>query len=159
MLWLWYRLAATVLIQPLAWEPPYAVGVAQRRQKTKKKKKKNWSFSSLQWLSPLFWGWGASQGSGAVVEFRLAPFPHSLHSLHSQHQHPYPRKGQCGARESGSGLWLQPWSEPKTESEVLPLYVPVMPTSALFICCSQSEPSLTFTVEHLSQLLLLQPSP
>ena len=26
--------AATALIRPLAWEPPYAVGVALRRQKT-----------------------------------------------------------------------------------------------------------------------------
>ena len=27
-LWLWHRPAAAALIQPLAWEPPYAVGVA-----------------------------------------------------------------------------------------------------------------------------------
>ena len=26
--WLWCRLAATALIRPPAWEPPYAVGVA-----------------------------------------------------------------------------------------------------------------------------------
>ena len=40
-LWLWCRLAATAPIQPLAWEPPYAVGVALKKdQKTKKKKKK-----------------------------------------------------------------------------------------------------------------------
>ena len=36
LLWLWYRPAATALIQPLAWEPPYAVGVALRRQKKKR---------------------------------------------------------------------------------------------------------------------------
>ena len=36
-LWLWCSLAATVPIQPLAWEPPYAVGAAVKRQKTKKK--------------------------------------------------------------------------------------------------------------------------
>jgi len=46
LLWLWRRLAATALIRPLAWEPPYATGVAlkktkrQKRQKKKKKKKK-----------------------------------------------------------------------------------------------------------------------
>ena len=49
LLWLWCRLVATALIQPLAWEPPYATGVAQeiattttkdKRQKKKKKKKK-----------------------------------------------------------------------------------------------------------------------
>ena len=39
MLWLWFRLAATVLIGPLAWEPQYAMGVALER---KKKKKKEW---------------------------------------------------------------------------------------------------------------------
>ena len=27
LLWLWYRLAATAPVWPLAWEPPYAVGV------------------------------------------------------------------------------------------------------------------------------------
>ena len=40
MLWLWYRLAATALIRPLAQEPPYASGAAPKRQKKKKKKKK-----------------------------------------------------------------------------------------------------------------------
>ena len=39
VLWLWYRLTATALIWPLAWEPPYATGAALKRQKTKKKKK------------------------------------------------------------------------------------------------------------------------
>ena len=39
LLWLWRRPAATVLIISLAWEPPYAVGVALKGQKTKKKKK------------------------------------------------------------------------------------------------------------------------
>ena len=30
--WLWRRLAATALIQPPAWEPPYAAGVALKRK-------------------------------------------------------------------------------------------------------------------------------
>ena len=38
LLWLWYRPAATALITPLVWEPPYATGEAL--EKTKKKKKK-----------------------------------------------------------------------------------------------------------------------
>ena len=38
MLWLWRRPAATALISPLAWKPPYAVGVALKRPKKKKKK-------------------------------------------------------------------------------------------------------------------------
>ena len=29
LLWLWRRPVATTLIQPLAWEPPYAAGAAQ----------------------------------------------------------------------------------------------------------------------------------
>ena len=40
LLWLWCSPAATAPIRPLAWEPPHAVGMAQKRQKTKKKKKK-----------------------------------------------------------------------------------------------------------------------
>ena len=43
LLWLWCRQAAAAPIRPLAWEPPYAMGVAQemaKRQKTKDKKKK-----------------------------------------------------------------------------------------------------------------------
>ena len=40
LMWLWYRSAAIALIQPLAWEPPYAAGLALKRQKEKKEKKK-----------------------------------------------------------------------------------------------------------------------
>ena len=40
LLWLWCRSAATALIRSLAWEFPYATGVALKRQKKKKKKKK-----------------------------------------------------------------------------------------------------------------------
>ena len=36
--WLWHRLAAAAPIQPLAWEPQHAVGVALKRQKNKIKK-------------------------------------------------------------------------------------------------------------------------
>ena len=32
LLCLWCRLAATALIRPLAWEPPYAMGEALKRQ-------------------------------------------------------------------------------------------------------------------------------
>ena len=38
LLWLWHRPAATAPIQPLAWEPPYAVGVWQEKAKRQKKK-------------------------------------------------------------------------------------------------------------------------
>ena len=35
LLWVCYRPAARALIPPLAWEPPYAVGVALKRKKKK----------------------------------------------------------------------------------------------------------------------------
>ena len=40
MLWLWHRTAATALIRPLAWEPPYAEGAALKRKKKAKRQKK-----------------------------------------------------------------------------------------------------------------------
>ena len=39
MLWLWRRPVATAPIRPLAWEPPYAVGVVQEMAKRPKKEK------------------------------------------------------------------------------------------------------------------------
>ena len=39
-LWLWYRPVATALIQPLAWEPLYAMGVALKKKERKKERKK-----------------------------------------------------------------------------------------------------------------------
>ena len=39
-LWLWHRPAATALIRPLDWEPPYAAGVAQENGKKTKTNKK-----------------------------------------------------------------------------------------------------------------------
>jgi len=42
LLWLWCRAAATALIRPLAWESPYAAGVAlEKAKKQKKQTKKN----------------------------------------------------------------------------------------------------------------------
>ena len=32
-LWLWYRAAAAAPVQPLAWEPPYAMGAALKKKK------------------------------------------------------------------------------------------------------------------------------
>ena len=40
LLWLWRRPAAMVPIQPLAWEPPHATGVAQEMAKRHKEKRK-----------------------------------------------------------------------------------------------------------------------
>ena len=35
LLWLWYRPAVVAPIQPIAWEPPYAVGVALEKKEGK----------------------------------------------------------------------------------------------------------------------------
>ena len=40
LLWLWCRPVATAPIGPLAWEPLYAMGVAQEKAKNKKQKTK-----------------------------------------------------------------------------------------------------------------------
>ena len=39
--WLWLWLAAAALIQPLAWEPPYAMGVALKKKARKFKRRVN----------------------------------------------------------------------------------------------------------------------
>ena len=36
LLWLWHRPAAVAPIRPLAWEPPYAEGVALKKDKRQK---------------------------------------------------------------------------------------------------------------------------
>ena len=41
LLWLWRRPATVVLIQPLAWEPPYATGAALKKDKRQNKNKNN----------------------------------------------------------------------------------------------------------------------
>ena len=53
LLWLWCGPAAIALIQPLALEPPYAVGAALKKKKKKKKKEEeeDWHFQ-LQTLLP-----------------------------------------------------------------------------------------------------------
>ena len=53
LLWLWCRPAATALIQPLAWEPPYAAGAALKTEEREKEKKKR-IFSSF-FLGPYTW--------------------------------------------------------------------------------------------------------
>ena len=60
VLGLWHRPGATATIQPLAWELPYAVGVALKRQKRKKRERESkrslFSHSSGGWKSaPKCW--------------------------------------------------------------------------------------------------------
>ena len=40
LLWLWHRPAAVAPTEPLAWEPPYAVGAALTSQKKKKERER-----------------------------------------------------------------------------------------------------------------------
>ena len=40
LLWPWRRLAATAVIEPLAWEAPYATGVVLKRQKKKRERER-----------------------------------------------------------------------------------------------------------------------
>ena len=54
LLWLWGRLVATALIQPQAWEFPYAKGVALKRQKIRIKNKNQIIYSMLSFMSSLY---------------------------------------------------------------------------------------------------------
>jgi len=54
LLWLWRRPVATAPIRPLAWEPPYAAGVALKSRK-RKRKKDTINFFAEQKLSHGFW--------------------------------------------------------------------------------------------------------
>ena len=49
LLWLWRRLAATAPIRPLAWELPYAMGAALKKQKNKNFFKKVWIIFLMIW--------------------------------------------------------------------------------------------------------------
>ena len=54
LLWLWYRLAAAALIQPLAWELPHALGVALK-SKIKRERESDFnciSFRTAWYLLP-----------------------------------------------------------------------------------------------------------
>ena len=51
LLWLWYRLAAVARIQPLAWEPPYAVSAALKKAKKKQKQKQK---NNYTWIKKKF---------------------------------------------------------------------------------------------------------
>ena len=86
MLWLW--LAATALIGPLAWEPPYALGAALKRQKLTKKKYKHLTLASADLFSNLVFhhfvhyilivpnSWQLLKH--ALYLFACSPFPHNL---------------------------------------------------------------------------------
>ena len=61
LLWLWHELAAVAQIRLLAWEPPYVVGVALKRQK----KKKRMVIIKKTINSECKWEWGEK---GSIVD-------------------------------------------------------------------------------------------
>ena len=55
LLWLWSRPAVVAPIPPLAWEPPYATGLALKRKTERKRKEKHkrvsiFTFGCWEWL-------------------------------------------------------------------------------------------------------------
>ena len=48
LLWLWHRLATTAQIQPLTWEPPYAMGEPLKSKNKQMNKQKNKSLLDHQ---------------------------------------------------------------------------------------------------------------
>ena len=68
LLWLWCRPTATASFGALAWEPPYAVGVALQRQKEKKKKSIVYSsYQQIRRVIPTVAQWIKNSTSGAQV--------------------------------------------------------------------------------------------
>ena len=53
LLWLWYRLAAVALIQPLAWEPPYVMGAALKKER-KERNSLLWQKTELLTVPKIF---------------------------------------------------------------------------------------------------------
>ena len=79
LLWLWCKLAATALIRPLAWESPYAMGVALEKTKRPKKKKKEFSLETAidvrlrQWTLSGYWRDRVGVSSHPRVDTEVEP--------------------------------------------------------------------------------------
>ena len=68
LLWLWYKLAATAPIRPLAWETPNAMATALKTPKKKKEKKKVLLPLMFRFLSEL------NENSLGLVRSRMLGF-------------------------------------------------------------------------------------
>ena len=84
LLWLWCRLAAAALIQPLAWEFPYAVGAALKQKKKGKELSLvfdvSWHLGGLQWTLRSVWSEDCTcLSSGCHSTFHLTW--HGYHQL------------------------------------------------------------------------------
>ena len=103
LLWLWCRSAATALIQPLAWESPYAMGAALKRQKRQKK-------TFHPWLQDLF----------SCLVFLLFPYSskpskHRTHSLFAYFVSTAKVTNQPGSKTQKSCISENPqiWANPE----------------------------------------------
>ena len=70
LLWLWCRLVATALIRPLAWEPPYAAGVALEKDKKTNQKNKPKNLDQLGLLGHCYLSEKVFSFLGSVVSLQ-----------------------------------------------------------------------------------------
>ena len=122
LLWLWWRLAATALIRPLAWEFPHGLhhshgntGSESPYCSIKHSHHKNWRYLHFQWQWPVFSHWPKKQYKKLFVQDR----------------------NYCTANLLGlSGFYLHPvpMLMPGTLSRmILPRFFCISSTSSLFI--------------------------
>ena len=119
LLWLWRRPAAASLIQPLAWEPPYATGVALKRQKGKKKKERE-SLTSSYWFCSLSHGDPRSVPDPWVnqrIPYLALLLGLILDKAEFRLLKMLPQVGQLRAYESRS--WHQPWQHQQSKSTTM----------------------------------------
>ena len=86
LLWLWCRLAAATLIPPLAWELPYAAGMALKEKKKRRRRRICLSLVTAEaWVPSLVWrsGLRIQHCHSIVVQSRLwlrfNPWPRNFH--------------------------------------------------------------------------------
>ena len=74
-LWLWRRLAVTALIRPLAWDPPYPVGVALKRLNKQTKNTSQGSRTGKSQRQNTDWWWrglGEERWGGSANGYRVS---------------------------------------------------------------------------------------
>ena len=77
LLWLWHRLEAAALIQPLAWELPYAAGATLKsKNKTKQNKKQN--KNQKEWKGSLQPSWKTDRLMEDILSGMVVPLPARL---------------------------------------------------------------------------------
>ena len=126
LLWLWRRLAATVPIPPLAWEPPYATGVALKKREREEQGDQLVSRPSVTHPSPVPKARSSGVLCGLALEaiaispaedgpvLALLPEPGPTQPLAGSSLRPEPQnilassggpsRGPCPPGEQGSGV-------------------------------------------------------